>query len=209
MSRKAASALRKAHPAMEWAVNTVIAKNGLAKLEPRDISPYEALTRAIIFQQLSGKAASTIHRRYLELFDTDAAPDPKRLLRASEEKLRTAGVSRNKALALKDLAQRVKDGDVPTLAECNALSDDDIIERLSAVRGVGAWTAQMFLLFTLARPDVWPVGDLGVRKGWATAAKMKDMPPPKALEGIGEAFAPWRSYAALYLWRITDGGVAP
>lgn len=209
MSRKAANALRKAHPAMEWAVNTVIARQGMAVLEPRDISPYEALSRAIIFQQLSGKAASTIHRRFLELFGGEEAPDPKRLIRASEDRLRTAGVSRNKALALKDLARRVKDGDVPTRAECDVLPDAEIIERLSAVRGVGAWTAQMFLLFTLARPDVWPSSDLGVRKGWATASKMEAMPPPKDLDGIGEAFAPWRSYAALYLWRITDGGEAP
>ncbi len=217
MSRKAANALRKAHPAMEWAVNAVIARSGMAKLEPRDISPYEALTRAIIFQQLSGKAAATIHGRFLGLFGGDAAPEPARLLRASEEKLRSAGVSRNKALALKDLARRVKAGDVPSRAECDALSDAEIIARLSSVRGVGEWTAQMFLLFTLARPDIWPTGDLGVRKGWAIAcarcadedAAIGALPAPRELETAGAPLAPFRSYAALYLWRITDAGLAP
>jgi 3-methyladenine DNA glycosylase/8-oxoguanine DNA glycosylase len=194
---------------MERAVNAVIARSGLAVLEPRDISPYEALTRAIIFQQLSGKAASTIHRRFLELFGSETAPPPKRLLRATEEKLRSAGVSRNKALALKDLAARTLDGTVPDLAECAALSDEEIVTRLAAVRGVGAWTAQMFLLFTLARPDVWPSTDLGVRKGWAIAGGLEEMPPPRELDGIGAGFAPYRSYAALYLWRLTDEGAAP
>lgn len=209
MSRKAANALRRAHPAMERAVNAVIARSGLAKLEPRDISPYEALTRAIIFQQLSGKAASTIHGRFLALFGGEAAPPPKRLLRASEETLRAAGVSRNKALALKDLAAKTLEGVVPERAECDALGDDEIVARLADVRGVGVWTAQMFLLFTLARPDVWPSTDLGVRKGWSMVSGLEDMPPPKELDGIGAAFSPWRSYAALYLWRLVDGGVAP
>ena len=209
MSRKAANALRRADPSMARVVNTVIAKGGLAKLEPRDISPYEALTRAIVFQQLSGKAASTIHGRFLALFGGDTAPEPKTLLRASEEKLRSAGLSRNKALAVKDLAARVLDDTVPTRAECDLLSDEEIIVRLSAVRGVGAWTAQMFLMFTLARPDVWPSTDLGVRKGWGIASGVETMPPPKELDGIGALFAPYRSYAALYLWRLVDGGVAP
>lgn len=209
MSRKAANALRRAHPAMAWAVDTVIAKQGLAKLEPREIGPYEAMTRNIIFQQLSGKAAATIHGRFVALFGEDSAPPPALLAQTSEETLRTVGVSRNKALALKDLAAKVLDGTVPTRAECDALPDDELIARLAAVRGVGVWTAQMFLLFTLARPDVWPTADLGVRKGWAIASGDENLPAPKALEAIGAAFSPYRSYAALYLWRITDGGVAP
>ncbi len=209
MSRKAANALRRAHPAMEWAVNTVMAKSGMVKLEPRDISPYEALSRAIVFQQLSGKAAATIHGRFLEMFGGDAAPDPKRLKRATPEKLRTAGISRNKALALKDLAAKVIDGTVPSREECDRTPDDELIARLSAVRGVGEWTAQMFLLFTLARPDIWPVTDLGVRKGWTQAAQTGVLIPPKELDAVGADFAPWRSYAALYLWRIADEGVAP
>lgn len=209
MSRKAANALKRAHPAMDRAVRHVIADSGLVTLEPRDVSPYQALSRAIVFQQLSGKAAATIHGRFCALFGCEDAPPPDALAAATEERLRTAGVSRNKALALKDLAARVLDGTVPDRAACEAMSDAELVERLSAVRGIGEWTAQMFLLFTLARPDIWPTADLGVRKGWSIAAGMDDLIAPKALEAAGEALTPWRSYAALYLWRVvdSDGGI--
>lgn len=205
MSEEAATALRRAHPVMDRAVEIVLADSGLVELEPRPVSPYEALSRAIVFQQLSGKAASTIHGRFLALFDCEIAPDPALLAETSEETLRGAGLSRNKALALKDLASRTLDGTVPDRTTCEALSDTELVARLSAVRGIGEWTAQMFLLFTLARPDVWPTGDLGVRKGWSIAAGEEVLPAPKVLEEMGAALSPLRSFAALYLWRVTDG----
>jgi 3-methyladenine DNA glycosylase/8-oxoguanine DNA glycosylase len=164
--------------------------------------PYRALVRSVVYQQLSGKAAATIHGRVLALFPGKDHPEPEDILRAPEEKLRSAGLSRQKAAALKDVAQKRVDGIIPPARALVRLSDDEIIERLTAARGVGRWTVEMYLIFTLGRPDVLPIDDLGVRKG---AEKLyKRSFTPKELGAYGERWAPWRSAAAWHLWRLLD-----
>lgn len=200
MSREAADALIRAHPAFA----PLVEQHGVIALEPRELSPYEALCRHIVYQQLSGKAAGTIYGRFAALFGGDGPPPPDQLAQADLEHLRSAGLSRNKTLALIDLAKKICAREVPDRETCQTLDGDEVIKRLTDVRGVGVWTAQMFLLFTLARPDIWPTGDLGVRQGWRKAAGLDTAPSPAGLADIGQAFKPWRSYAALYLWRAAD-----
>jgi DNA-3-methyladenine glycosylase II len=164
--------------------------------------PYRALVRSIVYQQLSGKAAATIHGRVLALFPNKDHPDPEDLLAAPEALLRSAGLSRQKAAALKDLAQKRIDGVVPNARALTRLPDEEIIERLTAVRGVGRWTTEMYLIFTLGRPDVLPIDDLGVRKGAEKLFKREFT--PKTLGAYGARWAPWRSAAAWHLWRVVD-----
>ena len=164
--------------------------------------PYRALVRSVVYQQLSGKAAATIHGRVLALFPKKDHPDPEDLLKAPDELLRSAGLSRQKAAALKDVAQKRIDGVIPPARALVRLPDDEIIERLTAARGVGRWTVEMYLIFTLGRPDVLPIDDLGVRKG---AEKLyKRTFTPKELGRYGERWGPWRSAAAWHLWRVMD-----
>ncbi|MAL04206.1 MAG: DNA-3-methyladenine glycosylase [Arenimonas sp.] len=169
----------------------------------RRFDPTDALARAILYQQLSGKAAATIVAR------VEAAIGARKLhadtlARIDDAGLRACGVSGNKTLALRDLAARSAAGEVPTAAEMARLHEDEIIERLTAVRGIGRWTVEMMLMFQLGRPDVLPVDDLGVRKGAQLLDRLEDMPRPKELAGRGEAWGPYRTLAALYLWRIAD-----
>ena len=180
----------------------------VAKHEPyptafeRQRDPYRALVRAVVFQQLSGKAAATIHGRVLALFADKDHPDPHDILGASDETLRSAGLSRQKIAALRDISQKRLDGVIPEARALHKLSDEEIIERLTAARGVGRWTVEMYLMFTLGRPDVLPVDDLGVRKG---AEKLyRRTFTPKELAAYGERWAPHRSAAAWHLWRIAD-----
>ena len=168
----------------------------------RQRDPYRALVRAVVFQQLSGKAASTIHGRVLALFPDKEHPDPQDILDAADEALRGAGLSRQKIAALRDISQKRIEGVIPEARALTKLSDDEIIERLTAARGVGRWTVEMYLLFTLGRPDVLPVDDLGVRKG---AEKLYARSfTPKELAAYGERWSPHRSAAAWHLWRIAD-----
>jgi DNA-3-methyladenine glycosylase II len=172
---------------------------------PKDaIDPYPALFRTIIYQQLAGKAAAAIERRVLALTGSDEAPEPEAFLALGEEALRGAGLSRQKLAALRDLADKRRDGVVPDGAQIAHLPDDEIVERLVSVRGVGRWTVEMYLLFTLARPDVWPVNDLGVRAGWAKAHGLAERPTPKQLMSIADHLRPWRSAAAWYCWRAAE-----
>lgn len=180
----------------------------VAKHEPyptkfeRQSDPYRALIRAVVFQQLSGKAASTIHGRVLALFAEKDHPDPEDILSASDEVLRGAGLSRQKIAALRDISQKRIDGVIPEARALSKLSDDEVIERLTAARGVGRWTVEMYLMFTLGRPDILPVDDLGVRKG---AEKLYARSfTPKELAAYGERWTPHRSAAAWHLWRIAD-----
>jgi DNA-3-methyladenine glycosylase II len=180
----------------------------VAKHEPyptafeRQRDPYRALVRAVVFQQLSGKAAATIHGRVLALFADKDHPDPQDILGASDETLRSAGLSRQKIAALRDISQKRLDGVIPEARALHKLSDEEIIERLTAARGVGRWTVEMYLMFTLGRPDVLPVDDLGVRKG---AEKLyRRTFTPKELAAYGERWTPHRSAAAWHLWRIAD-----
>jgi DNA-3-methyladenine glycosylase II len=175
-------------------------------------SPFDALLEAIISQQVHGSAARAILHRLLTLFG-EIHPTPELLLLQPDDALRAAGLSRNKMLAVQDLARKTLDGTVPTLAAIRRMSDEEIVERLSSVRGVGVWTVQMFLMFRLGRPDVWPVTDYGVRKGFALAfnglpktrpfdaTMLADM---KVMARRGERWRPWRSVAAWYLWRACE-----
>ena len=164
--------------------------------------PYESLFRAIVYQQLSGKAAATIPARTLALYPRQRFPSARTIAKADPDFLRTAGVSRQKAAALKDLAEKRLSGLVPAQGDLEHLDDEAIIARLSAVRGVGRWTVQMYLIFTLARPDIMPMDDLGVRKG--AEHLYGETFSPKALSAFAERFAPWRSAAAWHFWRIAD-----
>jgi DNA-3-methyladenine glycosylase II len=174
-------------------------------------SPFESLLESILYQQLHGKAAATIHRRVREHFGGD--PSPQLLADVPDEILRAAGVSFNKIKALKDLAARTMDGTVPTHAAIGKMTDAEIVERLTAVRGIGPWTVEMLLIFRLGRPDVLPVTDYGVRKGFALTFQRvpksrplaaEDLPKPEVLLKRGKRWAPFRSVAAWYLWRACD-----
>ena len=180
------------------------------KLDPLP-SPFESLLESILYQQLHGKAAATIHRRVREYFGGD--PTPQMLLDTPDDPLRAAGVSGNKIKAFRDLAAKTLDGTVPTHAAIKKLSNAEIVERLTAVRGIGPWTVEMLLIFRMGRPDVFPVTDYGVRKGFALtfqrlpktrALVAEDLPKPEVLLKRGKKWAPYRSVASWYLWRACD-----
>jgi DNA-3-methyladenine glycosylase II len=162
---------------------------------------FAALVQSIMYQQLAGKAALAIHTRFLALFAAGLSPEA--VLALEEGAMRSAGVSGAKAAAIADLARKVLDGTAP-LHDVDTLTDDEIVQRLVQVRGIGRWTAEMFLMFQLGRPDVWPVDDYGVRKGWSMAHRLKELPTPRALQAEGEKFRPYRSVAAWYGWRAVD-----
>jgi DNA-3-methyladenine glycosylase II len=162
---------------------------------------FAALVRAIAFQQLAGRAAAAIHGRFLANFVEALTPEA--VLALPEELFRSAGLSAAKTASIRDLAAKTVDGTVP-LEGLEAYSDDEIVERLSKVRGIGPWTAEMFLIFQLRRPDVWPVDDFGVRKGYAIAHELSTLPKPKELAALGELYRPYRSIAAWYCWRAND-----
>ena len=169
----------------------------------QDGTHFDAVARSIVYQQLSGKAAGTIHSRFLALFP--GAPDAAELLRIPDELLRGAGLSRQKASYLRSLAEHATAGSVPFHA-LDALDDESVIDALVSVKGVGRWTAQMFLMFRLGRPDVLPELDLGVQKGIQRAYRLRSLPPPKKVLQIGAKWAPYRSIASWYLWRSLDNG---
>lgn len=166
-------------------------------------NPFEALARNIIFQQLHGRAATAIHERVLALFGRKKLY-PKDILEASDEALRGAGLSGGKLLALRDLAAKTLDGTVPTMAQLRRMKDEEIIERLTQVRGIGRWTVEMLLIFRLGRPDVLPTGDLAVVKGFGLVFGRKELPKPKELLHYGERWRPFRSVASWYLWRVHE-----
>jgi len=177
----------------------------------RSPSPFESLVESILYQQLHGKAAATIHRRVREFFGGD--PTPKQMIDVPDERLRAAGVSGNKIKALKDLAAKTLDGTVPSHAAILKMPDADIVERLTEVRGIGPWIVEMLLIFRLGRPDVLPVTDYGIRKGYALtfmklpksrAIEANDLPKPDVLFRRGRKWAPFRSVASWYLWRACD-----
>lgn len=181
----------------------LIRKAGEFSLIPRrPKEPFPALLRSIVYQQLSGKAAATIHGRVLALFPGRAHPSPEALLAIDEQQLRGAGLSHNKMLAARDLAARVIDGTVPPLRKLRRMSDEEIVERLTAVRGIGRWTVEMMLIFTLGRPDVLPLNDLGVMRGFTRVYGGK--PDPAELAEQGEQWRPYRSVASWYLWRAAE-----
>lgn len=167
--------------------------------------PFYYLARTICYQQLAGAAAATIHGRFVEALRGEVAPDV--VLETPEEDLRGAGLSGNKLTAIRDLATKVLSGDV-VVDDLQEQPDDEVVARLTRVWGVGEWTAQMFLMFRLHRSDVWPVGDLGVRSGFAKAHGLDPAPTAKDLEPLGEPYRPWRSAVAFYCWRILETELA-
>src|SRR5947199_7588773 len=193
--------LRASHPRMA----ELIARSRRYNITPAvSIRPFDALAESIAYQQLSGKAAATIFGRVRALYPKRKWLDPEQLLATPDEILRAAGLSRAKTAALKDLAAKTIDGTVPAGRALIRMSDDEIVTRLTAVRGIGRWTVEMLLLFDLGRPDVWPVDDYGVRKGFAKTFGRRKLPTPKQLMKFGEKWRPYRSVAAWYFWRALD-----
>jgi 3-methyladenine DNA glycosylase/8-oxoguanine DNA glycosylase len=170
----------------------------------RLVRPFDALAESIAYQQLSGKAAATIFARVRALYPKRKWLDPALVLKTPDETLRACGLSRSKTAALKDLAAKTLDGTVPSGRALARMSDEEIIERLTTVRGIGRWTVEMLLLFELGRLDVWPVADYGVQKGFAKTFGRKKLPTPKQFSKIGEKWRPYRSVAAWYFWRALD-----
>lgn len=182
-----------------------IKKVGPITLSPKlEHPPYRTLVESIVFQQLSTKAASTILKRFVALYPKKRFPTPQDILDSKVELIRSAGLSNAKTLAVKDIALKTIEGVVPTTKKINTLSDEEIIERLTVIRGVGPWTVHMLLIFKLGRPDILPTTDYGVRKGHAKVYGLSELLAPKDLEEFGERWAPYRSTAAWYLWRSLD-----
>lgn len=173
-------------------------RTGPFRLPRPSTDHFGALAESILYQQLAGAAAAAIHRRFVALFDGDLSPEA--VLAVPEQRLRSAGLSGAKAISIHDLALKVAEGTVP-LDRISRLSDDEIVARLSVVRGIGRWTAEMFLIFQLRRLDVWPVDDYGVRTGWSLAYGLPDLLKPKQLQAEGDRFRPYRTVAAWYCWR--------
>ncbi len=167
-------------------------------------SPYEVLLESIAYQSISGKAAATIFGRIKALGSNGRPPSPEQMLKLRKPALRKAGLSGAKVLAMKDVARKTLAGVVPTLEQALTMSDEELVERLVSVRGIGAWTVEMFLIFRLGRPDVLPIHDLGVKKGWAVAYGKKRMPNPKELLAFGERWRPYRTVASWYMWRAFE-----
>ena len=183
----------------------VIQRAGEFTMRPKRLqSVFHALLRAIVYQQLSGKAAATILGRVLALNEAGERVTPDEILATSDEALRGAGLSRNKLLAVKDLAQKTIDGVVPPLPKLRKLSDEEIVERLTQVRGIGRWTVEMLLIFRMGRADVLPVTDLGVRRGYQLTYGLAELPTLEELRTYGERWRPYRSVASWYLWRACE-----
>jgi len=182
----------------------------IRRIGPYDLKPdksrtiYASLVRSIVYQQLTGKVAAIIFGRFLELFPGRKFPEPDRVLRKPFEKLRGVGLSNQKASYIQNIAQAAKDGIVPDSRQANRMSDYELVERLTSIKGVGRWTVEMLLIFRLGRPDVLPATDYGVQKGFALAKGLAELPKPKELLAAGECWAPHRTVAAWYLWRTAD-----
>jgi 3-methyladenine DNA glycosylase/8-oxoguanine DNA glycosylase len=195
----------------------IIAKYGPCHLQQETTQNiFEALLESIIYQQLNGKVAATITQRVKALFPentrrlrtrrglVDGFPTPEQILAAPEALLRSAGLSQAKMLAIRDLAAKTVDGTVPALRQAHRMSDEELIERIDTVRGIGRWTVEMLLMFRLGRPDVLPVDDYGVRKGFAKMHQLAELPKPKELLAYGERWRPYRSVASWYMWRAAE-----
>ncbi|HYB42789.1 MAG TPA: methylated-DNA--[protein]-cysteine S-methyltransferase [Candidatus Methylomirabilis sp.] len=198
--------LRGADPALGRLIDSV---GPFALQLKRAPSLFAALAEAIVYQQLHGRAAATIFARVCALFPRPhEGPTAEGILRVSDGALRGAGLSRAKLASLRDLARRARAGEIPSLAEARGMSDEALVERLSAVRGIGRWTVEMLLVFRLARPDVLPVDDYGVRKGFAVAFRKRGLPTPAQVEARGKRWRPYRTVASWYLWRAAERATA-
>ncbi len=180
----------------------IIAEVGPVKITPRP-ERFQALARAIIFQQLAGAAATAIYNRFVALYSEDGFPKPAQVIATSIERLRSAGLSEKKALYIRDLAGHIRDGTL-NFHRFPQMNDDEIIADLTRVKGIGRWTAEMFLMFNLGRPDVMPADDLGVQNAVKKAYRMRERPKRKRLMKLAERWRPYRSAAAWYLWQSTN-----
>ena len=196
----AVAALRRSDPALARAIDTF---GPFAMRRQAMRTPFEALLRAIVYQQLSGRAAGAIHARVLALFE-GGRPSARALAAMSDEELRATGLSRAKAAAARDLAEKTIARVVPGGRALRGMPDDEVVARLVQVRGVGRWTAEMLLMSHLARPDVLPATDLGIRRGFARIQGLEELPEPADLLAHGERWRPWRTVASWYLWRAAD-----
>jgi len=193
--------LKKGDPAMA----ALIKKVGPCGITVRDkVQPWQALTRAVAYQQLHARAAEAIFGRFLALYEHGKFPTPEEILETDHHELRKVGFSNNKAEAIRDIAAHAEAGKIPTRAKCAKMTDEEIIAACLPVRGVGRWTIEMLLIFTLGRMDVWPIDDFGVREGYRALYDLERQPTPKQLKTLGEKWSPWRSVAAWYLWRAAD-----
>ena len=198
--RKAAICHLKKDPVMKRLMDW----HGLVELKPGHVSTFQSLTKAIIHQQLSGKAAGTILGRFIALYPGKRFPSAADVLATKPERLREVGLSRTKSSYIRDIAQRVKGRRVPGLKASQRLTNEELITRLTEVKGIGQWTAEMLLIFNLGREDVLPIDDLGVRRGFQLAHGRNELPTAAELAEYGRKLAPYRSYAALYFWREVD-----
>ncbi|NJR66124.1 MAG: DNA-3-methyladenine glycosylase 2 family protein [Leptolyngbyaceae cyanobacterium CRU_2_3] len=198
----AIATLKQADPILATAIDRV--GDCLLNQEPRTGTLLDSLSQSIIYQQLSGKAAAAIHRRFLQLYPDLLSLTPEAILNTPDEVMRGAGLSRAKVLYIKDLAQNIASG-LPAIAELESLDDESIIRLLTQVKGIGRWTVQMLLMFRLHRWDVLPVDDLGIRTAIRHLYQLEDLPNRKTVEKIGSLWKPYRTIACWYLWRSLDG----
>lgn len=192
--------LRQSHLKMAALIDRV----GPCELTTHRLPPFEALVQSIVFQQLNGRAAETILGRVLALYAPRTFPLPAQLLATDDADLRAAGLSRAKTAAMKSLALHAENGTVPTRAQALRMADNELIARLTQVRGIGVWTVEMFLIFGLSRPDVWPILDFGVRKGLGRTFGKRGVPTPRQALPYGRRFSPYGSLAAWYFWRACE-----
>ena len=187
----------------DW--KNLIARVGRCGLQPKpEREPYEALVRAVAYQQLHARAAEAILKRFLTLYPDMSFPSPTSILTTDENILRACGFSAAKVMTIRGIAKGTLDGVVPVRSVALAMADEELISRLISLRGIGRWTVEMFLIFTLERPDVLPIDDFGVREGWRVMKSLPKQPLPKELSKIGLAWSPYRSTAAWYLWQAAD-----
>ena len=198
-----------AHLNSDPVMSGLIEKIGIIRLRPRRLPPFQSLAHAIIHQQLNSNAAGTILERFKGLFPDEEFPTPGQIAKATVDRLRTAGLSRPKAAYIIDLAKRCRAGLIPSVNDCDSLNDQEIIAKLTEIKGIGRWTVEMFLIFNLGRPDVLPVHDLGIRRGFQVAYRKRNMPTPEQLDKHGLRWAPHRTLAARYLWRAADSAENP
>ncbi len=184
----------------------LITRIGPCTMEVEKREPYEALVRAIAHQQLHGNAARAITARFVALYPESPFPKPDQVLATDDAAMRACGFSAGKAAAIRDIAAHAANGVVPTRRAAARMTDEALIERLVVIRGVGRWTVEMLLMFTLGRMDILPIDDFGVREGYRRLHELDAQPKPKELGKLGEIWAPWRSVASWYLWRAADEG---
>jgi DNA-3-methyladenine glycosylase II len=200
MNQKAVEHLKSVDPVLQQLMEKV----GSVSAKARRVAVFQSLVEAIIYQQLNGKAADTILSRFKALFGGGRFPTAGQVLAMQPERLRSAGLSRAKANYVRGIAKKAASGSLPTLEECDELTEAEIVQRLTELKGVGRWTVEMFLIFNLGRLDVLPVHDLGVRRGFQIAYGKRKMPEPEQLARFGEKWKPFRAIAARYLWRAVD-----